>query len=97
MGDAISLAASVVYVALMALGLLSVLRGNRERSLFDMERALRFYLAAAFFQLVNLGSHVLDLADDGWTGVAISAFNLLLVGGTIVLTGKRADQLDGAR
>jgi hypothetical protein len=93
--DLISLTASGAYIALMLLGLLRVLQGIREKSLFEFERAMRFYLAAAFFQLINLGSNLLDIAEDGWTGVAVSAFNLLLVGGTIALTGKRADRMEG--
>lgn len=95
--DLISLIAAFAYIAFMLLGILRVLRANRERSLFEMERALRFYLAAALFQLVNLGANVMDVDDDGWTGVAISAFNLVLVTGNVILTGKQADRMEGVR
>lgn len=92
--DVLGLLADLAYMALMGVG---VYRIRPSASLPDLERAVRLFMAAALAQFVSAITDLLEVAEDGWLPVVLSAFYLAAAAVTIHLTVRRADRKEGVR
>lgn len=88
--DAIGLTCSIVYIALFVTAL--ILANSKNATLRRLTLAVKFYLAAAAVQAVNLVVNLVDIPDDGVLLVALSVVSLAAAVALIFLTRTRRNR-----
>lgn len=89
----LALLTGLAYIGLMLAGLRKGFSSKAD--LLDIERSLKFYVAAFGVQLINTAIDVMRIDSDGWGPIAVDAVTLLAVALSVFFAGKRADRLEG--